>query len=150
MHLLSRPRRPRRAGEWTPAAAVTFIVTLAASRSVTLAARAAGSRKSTFALKSRDCAFAAAWAAALAAGAAVLRQGDKVQQVHAPLVSPGQGDSAERRRGAPMAGTFGGAGSRAREGPLRLLRFEALQVSLCGDTSPHFFGACVFYTPIED
>jgi hypothetical protein len=36
LHLLSRPRRPLRPGEWTPAKAVTFIVTLAATRSVTL------------------------------------------------------------------------------------------------------------------
>jgi len=42
---------------------VTFIVTLAAAKSVTLAARAAGmSRKSAYALQSRDPAFAAAWA----------------------------------------------------------------------------------------
>jgi hypothetical protein len=68
MHFLSRPRRPRRSGEWTPAKAVTFIVTLAATRSVTLAAReAAMSRKSAYALKDRDCAFAEAWNAALMA-----------------------------------------------------------------------------------
>jgi hypothetical protein len=89
--LLSRPRRPRRSGEWTPARAVTFIVTLAASRSVTLAARQAGmSRKSAYGLKSRDPAFAAAWSAAMKAGAATSRQRDKVEEVHEPPVSTGQ------------------------------------------------------------
>ena len=65
MNLLSRPRRPRRANKWNAGAAVTFIVTLAAGRSVALAARAAGmSRKSAYALRGRDPAFAAAWNAA--------------------------------------------------------------------------------------
>jgi cobalamin biosynthesis protein CbiG len=82
LHLLSRPRRPLRSGEWTPAKAVTFIVTLAATRSVTLAAREAGmSRKSAYGLKARDPAFAAAWAAAAKAGARVSRHGDKVDEV---------------------------------------------------------------------
>jgi hypothetical protein len=59
--LLSRPRHPRRPNEWSPAKAVTFIVTLAATRSVTLAARESGmSRKAAYALKARDPAFAAA------------------------------------------------------------------------------------------
>ena len=66
--LCSRPVRPCRSGEWTQGRAVTFIVTLAATRSVTLAARAAGmSRKAAYALKSRDSAFASAWNAAIAA-----------------------------------------------------------------------------------
>jgi len=60
LHLLSRPRRARRSSDWSPAKAVTFIVTLAAHRSVTLAAAEAGmSRKSAYALKVRDPAFAA-------------------------------------------------------------------------------------------
>lgn len=60
-------RRPRRAHEWSDARIVTFIVTLAAYRSVTLAAARAGmSRKSAYALKGRNPAFAAAWLAALA------------------------------------------------------------------------------------
>jgi len=80
LHLLSRPRRPRRPGDWTSALAVTFIVTLAATRSVTLAARAVGmSRKSAYALKQRDPAFAFAWAAASRAGA-----GYKVEEVEGP------------------------------------------------------------------
>ncbi|HEU4704677.1 MAG TPA: hypothetical protein VFS45_03065 [Sphingomicrobium sp.] len=61
------PGRPRRTREWSNAKAVTFIVTLAAHRSVTLAAARAGmSRKSAYALKGRDAAFAAAWKTALA------------------------------------------------------------------------------------
>lgn len=61
---LCRPRRPRRSYEWSPGKTVTF-VTLAASGSVTLAAKKAGmSRKSAYALKSRDPVFAAAWRAA--------------------------------------------------------------------------------------
>jgi hypothetical protein len=48
---LARTRRPRRASDWTEAKAVTFIVTLAARKSVTLAASAAGmSRKSACAV----------------------------------------------------------------------------------------------------
>jgi len=107
LHLLSRPRRPRRPGEWTAATAVTFIVTLAASRSVTLAARKAGmSRKSAYALKGRDPAFAFAWTAAMQASqASVLRgpapsvcRGDKVEEVDGPPVSPGQGHTSPSRR----------------------------------------------------
>jgi hypothetical protein len=90
LHLLSRPRRATRSGEWTSTKAVTFIVTLAATRSVTLAARASGmSRKSAYALKARDRGFAAAWAAALEASASAPRQGDKVDEVHEPPISPG-------------------------------------------------------------
>lgn len=77
MRLLSQPRRTRRASEWTPGKAVTFIVTLAATRNVTLAARAAGmSRKSAYALKSRDSAFADAWGAATKALARKAIEGD--------------------------------------------------------------------------
>ena len=98
MHLLSRPRRPIRLGEWTSTKAVTFIVTLAATRSVTLAARASGmSRKSAYALKARDPAFAAAWTAALKAGARAPRQGDKVPEVHDHPFSPRQGHSSPSR-----------------------------------------------------
>jgi hypothetical protein len=83
MTLLSRPRRCRRAHEWSDAAAVTFVVTLAATRSVTLAARAARkSRQSAYVVRERDAAFAAAWASALRAG-----QGDKVEEVEDPPVS---------------------------------------------------------------
>ena len=97
--ILSKPHRRRRAGEWTANKAVTFIVTLAATRSVTLAASQAGmSRKSAYALKSRDPAFAAAWALAMKALAIRPGQGNKVEEVHGPPVSPGQGNTSPSRR----------------------------------------------------
>ena len=99
MHLLSRPRRPHRFGEWTSDRAVTFIVTLAATRSVTLAARAAWmSRKSAYALKARDSVFGAAWRQALNAGAKRSADGNKVEKVHEPRVSPGLGNTSPSRR----------------------------------------------------
>lgn len=98
MHLLSRARRPRRAGEWTAATAVTFIVTLAATGSVTLAARAAGmSRKAAYALKQRDPAFAFAWAAATQASRVPGRKGDKAEEMEDPPVSLSQGDTSPSR-----------------------------------------------------
>lgn len=98
MFQLRHPRRPRRSGEWTNDKAVTFIVTLAASRSVTLAARRAGmSRKSAYALKARDPAFAAAWRAAIDARPAARRKGDKVSEAHDPRISLGQGDRPPAR-----------------------------------------------------
>jgi len=111
VHFLSRPRRPSRSGEWTPAKAVTFIVTLAASGSVTFAAGAAGmSRKSAYALRARDPAFAAAWAAAVTAcskrhsGPALsLSKGDKVKEVHEPPVSPSHGDMSPSRMDRELA-----------------------------------------------
>lgn len=97
--MLSRPRRLRRSGEWTEARAVTFIVTLAASQSVTLAARRAGiSRKSAYALKSRDRAFAAAWSAALGASAGRRREGNKVSEVCGPRFQTPQGDARGPRK----------------------------------------------------
>jgi hypothetical protein len=99
LHFLSLPRRPRRSGEWTPAKAVTFIVTLAASRSVTLSAHEAGmSRKSAYALKDRDRAFAEAWNAALRAREAnrpkARAKGDKSDSSDNPRSSRPQGDGA--------------------------------------------------------
>ena len=89
MDLLSRPRRPRRSHEWNAGTAVTFIVTLAATGSVTLAARASGmSRKSAYALRKRDAAFAASWNAALEAN-----EGHKMDEVDGPPISTGQGNS---------------------------------------------------------
>jgi len=90
---LAHFRRPRRAGEWTEAKAVTFIVTLAASHSVTLAAARSGmSRKAAYALRSRDAAFGAAWNEALRATARQAAQGDKVSEVYdSPFRTP-QGD----------------------------------------------------------
>jgi hypothetical protein len=97
---LAHTRRPRRAGDWTEAKAVTFIVTLAASRSVTLAsARAGMSRKAAYALKRRDPGFALAWNAAVGTAAAAERQepalnpiqGDKVDETHNPRSARRQG-----------------------------------------------------------
>ena len=88
MNLLSRPRRPHRSHEWDAGKAVTFIVTLAARRSVTLAATAAGmSRKSAYALKDRNPLFAAAWNAALKA-----REGDKAHKADTPPPATPEGD----------------------------------------------------------
>ena len=92
------PRRRRRAGEWTAAKAVTFIVTLAARQSVTLAAARAGmSRKSAYALKGKDCAFAAAWNAALSVGAIDCLEGDESNDRHNPPIAPPLGDSLAPR-----------------------------------------------------
>jgi len=100
LSFLSQPRRPRRPGEWSPALAVTFIVTLAATRSVTLAARAAGlSRKSAYALKGRDPAFASAWSAALRAAAPRPVQGDKADKSDTPPTRPHQGNRWRPRVG---------------------------------------------------
>jgi len=98
LQFLSRPRRPRRSGEWTPAKAVTFVVTLAASRSVTFAAHQAGmSRKSAYALKARNSAFAEAWNAALKAGEAsgsARGKGDRPDTSDNPRTAPAQRHNA--------------------------------------------------------
>jgi hypothetical protein len=107
LHIVSKPRRPRRAGEWAADNAVTFIVTLAATQSVTLAARGARmSRKSAYALRARDPAFAAAWALALKAVGAHSGEGNKVEEVEDPPVPSGQGDASPSRlgRGREFAG----------------------------------------------
>lgn len=99
---LAQTRRARRVREWTEAKAVTFIVTLAASRSVTLAAARAGmSRKSAYALKRRDARFAAAWKAALAAvdePALNSIQGNKVGEVDDPRILKVQGNKTPARK----------------------------------------------------
>ena len=93
MNLLSRPRRPRRPHEWNAGRAVTFIVTLAATGIVTLAARTSGmSRKSAYALRARDPAFADAWDAAMKAHG----KGDKVDEMDGPRLPPTRGNSAGR------------------------------------------------------
>lgn len=107
MKLISRQRRPRRTGEWTDAKAVTFIVTLAATQSVTLSAHRSGmSRKAAYALKSRDPAFAGAWNASLAAGRPVKRQGDKVKEVHASPFSHRQSNTRFRGFGEELHDQF--------------------------------------------
>jgi hypothetical protein len=55
------------------------------------------SRKSAYALQARDPAFAAAWAAAVKAGARISRQDDEVEEVHGPRVSPSHGDTPPSR-----------------------------------------------------
>lgn len=100
MALIVQPRRPARAGEWTSGAAILFIVTLAATGSVTLAARAAGmSRKSAYALRDRNPLFAEAWQAARRA---------------APRPSAGSVDGDMARRAAPSNSSTGGGGTSAR------------------------------------
>jgi len=98
----ARSRRARRAAEWSDAKAVTFIVTLAESRSVTLAAARAGmSRKAAYALRRRDSGFAAAWATAIRAPLPprqpVARRrpivGDKAGDVYTPRISARKGYS---------------------------------------------------------
>ena len=80
---------PRRPHQWTQAKVVTFIVTLASRQSVTLAAARAGmSRKSAYALKGKDCAFAAAWNAALSVGAIDGLEGDESNDLHNPPIAP--------------------------------------------------------------
>jgi hypothetical protein len=72
IHLPPSPAgRRQRADGWTHGRRVTFVVTLAASGSVTFAAASAGlSRKSAYALKRRDAAFASLWDRSLAAAQA--------------------------------------------------------------------------------
>lgn len=107
MILLSNPRRPHRPHEWSKGKAVTFIVTLAATRSVTLAARAAGmSRKAAYALKSRDPAFASAWNAAIAANRPTKPPGNKVEEIDGLPFSPGQGNRRSRSFDAALRDQF--------------------------------------------
>lgn len=90
----SQRRRPPRAHEWNQGKVVTFVVTLAATRSVTLAARVAGmSRKSAYALKCRDPRFAEAWNKALNARSAQV-EGDKADRADTPPAPPRERDSA--------------------------------------------------------
>jgi hypothetical protein len=51
------------------------------------------SRKSAYALKSRDPAFATAWAAAVNAGSRIRSEGDKASEVSDPRILSVQGDS---------------------------------------------------------
>ena len=126
---LSYFRRPRRAGEWSQGKAVTFIVTLAAYRSVTLAAKRAGmSRKSAYALKGRDSGFAAAWKSALAAAAPGPAKLKGNTEVHAPPIGGPLGNSVAlprnrsldtRRRDLFFAGLANRPGGSAAACPLR-------------------------------
>ena len=79
------------------------------------------SRKSAYAHKARDRAFAAAWPAAKAAAkrhsgpALSLSKGDKVEEVHAPPVSTGQGDALPSRQDCERS--FVGLMTTLRESP---------------------------------
>ena len=78
MRTRSTPHRRAPADGSTDRKRVGFIVTLAASGSVTFAAASAGlSRKSAYALKKRDCAFASLWKCALEAGESLRPGGSK-------------------------------------------------------------------------
>jgi hypothetical protein len=104
---LARARRPCRAGEWTEAKAVTFIVTLAASQSVTLAAaRASMSRKSAYALRNRDPAFDAAWNAAISVAGArraeASVQVDEIGEVDSPRFKDRRGCKKLRTQDGPF------------------------------------------------
>ena len=120
---LSRTRRPPRNGEWNDQKVVTFIVTLAAGRPVTLAARISGmSRKAAYALRARDPSFAAAWAAALAiARSRVTAKGDS--KGHNPPFAPPKSDSTTlRARDARRRDLFfAGLANRRPESPGALL-----------------------------
>ena len=103
---------PTPAGGWSGARIVTFIITLAASGRVTRAAAATGlSRKSSYALRRRDPAFARLWDQAIAAhrqarvgansrdGRGRGRgNGDEVDKVDAPPSPPAPGDTRSNRR----------------------------------------------------
>jgi hypothetical protein len=107
---LARTRRQRRSGEWTEAKAVTFTVTLAASRSVTFAAARAGmSRKAAYSLKRRDSSFASAWHDALSVlidprrcRAKCSAQGDKIDEIDSPRFRRRRG----YRKGRALDGPF--------------------------------------------
>jgi hypothetical protein len=92
------------------------LVTLAATQSVTLAARGAGmSRKSAYALKGRDPAFADAWTKALRA-----RKGDKVAEVEGVPVLPLRDDTATRAAPSNVSiGQRGREDERRRQSALR-------------------------------
>jgi hypothetical protein len=94
LHFPTASRRSPRPGEWSRGKAVTFIVTLAATQSVTLAAREAGmSRKSAYAFRARDASFAHAWDVALGASRAEAAEGDKAERTAPSTSSSRQGVS---------------------------------------------------------
>jgi hypothetical protein len=102
--------RQRSRPQWTSDRIVTFCVTLAATRNVTLAARATGmSRKSAYARRTSDPGFAALWDRALAAARAARsdtararhsasRQGDKHEVDETHMRHRQKGDSGDLDR----------------------------------------------------
>ena len=96
-YLYTRTHRTRRAAEWSAGKIVTFIVTLAATRTVTHAARAAGmSRKAAYALRQRDPAFRDAWKAAMG-----VRRGDGAAPATSSISSTRLSPSDRRRYALP-------------------------------------------------
>ena len=73
------------------------------------------SRKSAYALKARDPAFATAWTAAVKAGAKRLFEGDKVEEVEGPPVPSGHGNASPSR--AERERAFAGLMPQLRESP---------------------------------
>jgi hypothetical protein len=83
---------------WTNARRVTFFVTLAATGSVTFAVASVGlSRKSAYALKRRDAAFASLWERALT-------MAGKTRSAACPPRSEGDGNRAAITPAAPSTG----------------------------------------------
>lgn len=146
LRLISNPRARHRAHEWTNGKAVTFIVTLASGRSVTLAARAAGmSRKSAYALKDREPAFRIAWKTAASASRTRSRA---TLATPAPQALAGQREGDSRALAAPSTPSTSDATAWRRAGELQRDQFfarlararsERKTVSLPGDTNPQFF-----------
>ena len=96
-YLYTPTPRTRRAAEWSAGKIVTFIVTLAATRTVTHAARAAGmSRKAAYALRQRDPAFCDAWKAAMG-----VRRGDGAAPAASSISSSRLSPSDRRRYALP-------------------------------------------------
>lgn len=121
------PRRPRRSHEWSAARIVTFVVTLAASGGVTLAAARAGmSRKSAYSLRGRDPAFACLWDEAIAAN----RQA-RMDAVSAKGSGRTKGDKADKTDKPPKPNASGDnwRGSRGWADAERDLFFCALRES---------------------
>ena len=137
MRVRASPQRPGRADGWTDRRRVTFIVTLAASGSVTFAAVSAGlSRKSAYALKKRDSAFASLWERALEVGKASRR-------------GSAEGGNANPRGTVNMVNLRAADRSIASAGRDRF--FANLQLRLSGASSPERIrqGSCQDYKTVR-
>jgi len=137
MSIRTSPQRRARADGWTDRKRVTFIVTLVASGSVTFAAASAGpSRKSAYALRDRDSAFASLWERALEAGKASHRGRVK-------------GDTANPRDTVNMVNLRAPDRSNASAGRDRF--FANLQLRLSSASSPERIrqGSCQDYKTVR-
>lgn len=120
------PQRRIRYDGWTRTKRVTFLVTLAASGRVTFAARSAGlSRKSAYALKARDAAFAALWDRALDAFEAARRPARR---------QPAEGDNGNTAAAsaAPSTGSTSRTSAQTIAAAERDRFFAALQMRQSG------------------